>query len=1069
MLKKFFALSFVILSVSFVFAQSKIAVLPAAGRGKSAKMADSLTKEIKSVYRTVKNLNLIDADRVLTANERKDFQACSVRQKCVADRSKGINKVDMILFPVVRSKEGVFNVTLYIYSTKSGKRVAKPVVEGEEDIDAEDLAADIAAALIEASSDLTVESDETDGEDDEEDSAPAARGVTPQRETTPQREAAPKISPREQKNRLRAGFRAYKSGDAQAAAKSFREGGDESLAEMAEDVDDAVKNAKRLIGEKSYEDALKALNRVERKDFELREKGYKELQFIRETNRKRRYSEPSNADYTKARNAFKGIKKETTAIGEWKNSEVAKLEKNMKGELNERDNISRNFEKFERDQREKEKKMESDHLRKIEKMRSDLENLDSKYRGGLSDSEKEISLLNRKLEDSRSPEEIYKKEIEEDFKELDKKYKRAALEQRKQLMLAQRTAKAEIDKAEKNNETKIKEMEKRAADLDKSIQELSKEIEKLSNDFDRNEQREQQKFEKGISAFEATDRKDREEAEKKSSAEVEALNKEFEGFDKKIQVAAEKIDKLVQEISDYDEKQEVRLQKVQENADKKKEEFERKFDSERQAAENKAEQEYQKGQSALAKKIEAVESNILKIEDKIENYERNPQWKTEKANLQRATNELIKYEDSHEAFINKLIAPVVNAHKENIGKVDASFKSAETKIKKETAVFKQKKNAERAALDKEMKALERGKVAFEKQMQQKIKAAEARRDAALKQIDGRSVAREKEHEKQINLRKAQFNKTVGVKRTQLANLEKQIALNEANSEKQRVALATQLDRTRTLNEKKVSDLEIANEKQREAGEIAQEKERITIYQKYEQKMVADRKTLSAQITQLENKMRNFIAERGKEEATLRANIQNAEKQTDTMQAGWSSEAKKRLTTYNANLSNAEKREAAAKTRYEAALKNIENQYKAKINAVIQAASKRAFPSGSGADFKDERESNFEFSSFTKAINGTKAEAYSARGMEKLQAEDIAGARKDFFEALYADVQSKPALDGVAALEKTAGAMYDKALQMINDDPDASKRILIDLRKNLCPKSGYYLQVLALLEELRVGD
>ncbi len=1064
MLRKFFVLGFVILSISFVSAQSKIAVLPATGKGKSAQMAKSLAKEIKTIYKTVKDVNLIDAERVLSATERSDFDACSTKQKCVAERSKGISKVDMILFPVVRNKEGTFNVTLYIFSTKSGKRVAKPVVKGEEDIDAEDLAADIAAALIEASSNLSVETDETDSEEDEEDSGSSSSARTEKKE-----EVVEKVSPREQKNRIRAGFKTYKSGDAKGAAKLFREGGDETLAGMAEDIDNAVQNARKLIKDKDFGEAVKILNSVEGRDFELREKGYKELQFIKETNKKHKYNEPSDSDYTKVRNIFRDIKKDIKAVADWKNAEIAKLDDSMRGELKEKEKITRDFERFEKEQREKEKTMESDHLRKIEKMKSDLENLDSKYRDKISDIEREISSLNKKLEDGRSSEEVYKTDIENELKELDKKYKKLSLEQKKQLVMTQKQAKADIEKAEKDNEAKLKDIEKANADLDKKIQELSKEIEKLNNDFDKNEQRENQQFEKGLAALEATDRKDREDLEKKSTAEIETMNKELEEYDKKIQASSEKIDKLDREISDYVDKQDQRLQKVQENTDKKREELEKKFDTERQAAEGKAEQEYQKGQSALAKKIEVLESNILKIEDKVDAYEKDPQWKREKQNLKSATDELVKYEEAHDAFINKQIAPVVNAHKDNVAKLDASFKTLEGTIKKEIAAYKTKKSAERSALDKEVKALEKGKPAFEKQLQAKIKAATANREKAMKEIDNRSAARDKERESKSKGRKAEFDKTINAKRGQLAALEKQISANAANADKQRAALSDQLEKSRIANEKKLSDIEIANEKKRETNEAAQEKERLAIYQKYEQKMAADKKAVSAQITSLENNMKNLIAQRSKEENTLRANIQNAEKQTDTMQSGWANEAKKRLASYDTNLKNAEKREVAAKAKYEAALKNIENQYKSKVDTIIQTASKKASSGGSGAEFTVERDRNFEFSSFTKSINSTKADALSARGMEKLRSDDIAGARKDFFEALYADAESRSALDGLKEIEKTAAAMYDKAYKMVTEDPDMAKKILIDLRKNLSPKSEYYLKTLALLEELKAGE
>lgn len=1063
MFKKIVVLAFVILSVSYVAAQSKVAVLPVAGRGKAAQMAKSLTSEIKTIYKTVKEVELIDADRTLSGAERSDFLNCSTKWKCISERAKGVKGADMILFPLVRYKEGIFSVTLYIFSTKSGKRVAKPVVKGEEDIDAEDLAADIGAALIEASSNLSVESDGGDDDEEDEDSAPSAK-----REEVKE-EKIEKVSPREQKNRLRAGFKAYKAGDSKNAVKLFKEAGDESLAGMVEDIARAVEDAGRLIKNGDQSEAIRILGSIESRDLDLREKGYKELQFIKETEKKHRYNEPAPADYQKVRNIFRDIKKDITGVAGWKNSELSKLESSMRDQLREKEKITRDFEKFERDQREKEKQMEADHLKKIEKMRSDLENLDSKYRDKISDAEKEISVLTKRLEDGRSSEEIYKADIEKEHKELDKKYRKMALDIKRELILAQKQAKADIEKAEKETEDKLKALENANVELDKQIQALNREIEKMNGDFDKAEQRESQQYEKSLAAHEAKDRKDREDLEKKSSAEIETMNKELEEYDKKVQGFSEQIDKIDREISEYSDKQDVRLQKIQENTDKKREELEKKFDSERQAGENKAEEEYQKGQAALAKKIEQLESNILKIEDKVDNYDKNPQWIAERKNLKAATDELIKYEENHDKFINQKLAPIVSAHKANTDKLDASFKTFDANIKKEVAAFKTKKNSERAGIDKQLKALEKGRTAFEKGLQQKIKVATANREKEMKAIENRSVARDKEREAASKTRKAAFDKNIAAKRSQLAALEKQIGVNSANADKQRAALSDALEKSRIANEKKLSALEITSEKKREAMEVAQEKERLAVFQKYEQKYAADRKEISAKIAQIENGMRNLIAQRGKEESTLRANIENAEKQTDTMQAGWANEAKKRLSAYDANLKNAEKREIAAKSKYEQSQKSIENQYKSKVDAIIAAASKKAAAGGSVELFKVERNRNFEFSSFTKTINSTKADAYSARGMEKLRSEDIAGARKDFFDALYADPDSKSAVAGLAEIEKTAGTLYDRAYKVILDDPDMAKKILLDLRKNLSPVSEYYLKVLALLEELRVTD
>lgn len=1064
MFRKMMVLTAVVMMISSVYAEPKMAVLNPKGKEDASEFAKKLGKEIKLIFKTVKDVVLLDGDKVLSPNDKSALNSCSTKWKCVAEKSRSVKNVDFVLFPVVKMVYGAPNVSLYIFSTKSGAKVAKPVVKGEADTDAEDLAADIAGSLIDVASNLSSDAAIADDADDE-DGGSSSADSEPVKET-PKKAIETGLSEREKKNRLRSGFKAYKSGDAQSAVTLFTEGGDSISADLVNEIATSIEKAKQLLKEGNSSEAVKIVKRIENGDIQLREKGYKELQFIKETSKKNKYNEPTEADYTKVKNLFKDIKKDIRTVAEWKQQELSKLDDSMRDQLRERDKITRDFEKAEKSKREQEKQEEADHLKKIEKMKSDLENLDAKYRDKIGDVEREINSLNKKLDDSRAPEEVYKTDIENDQKELDKKYKKMTIDLKKELLMAQKQLKDETAKTEKEIETQLKDIEKANADLDRQIQALSKEIEKMSADFDKNEQKESQAFEKSLAAFEAADRKDRDDLEKKSTAEIEALNKETEVYDKKIQDLSAKIDALDREISEYTDKQEQRIQKMQEANDKKREELEKKFDTERSAAEAKAEKEYEKKQAELAKKIEILESSIIKIEDKVENYEKSAEWKNARKNLKDATDELVKFEEGHDKFIAKETGPIVENHKKAGEELDGAFKKFEGTVKKEIADYKAKKGSEKAALDKELKALEKGRGAFEKGLQKKIADANTARENAMKAIEKRSVKRDSDREAQSKARKAEFDKSLEAKRKQLASLEKQIAANSANAEKTRNALTDKLDKFRVASEKKISDLEIANEKKKEALELQQEKERQTIYQKYEQKAEQARKDILAKISQLENNMKNLVGQRGKEETTLRANIEAAEKQTDTMQSGWATDAKKRLATYEANLKAAEKREVAAKAKYESSKKSIDNQYKSKVDALIQKASGKNIP---GEAFKVERDRNFEFSAYTKMINAVKAEAYIASAKEKLAGDDITGARKDVFDAIYADSDSNAGTEALKEIEKAAGALYERAYQAVTEDPETAKKILIKLRKELDPYSPYYLKVLALIEDLKLGE
>lgn len=1065
MFKKMLVFTVAFLLISSIYAEPKMAVLNPKGKEDSSEFAKKLGKEMKLIFKTVKDVTLVDGDKVLSPNDKSAFNSCSTKWKCAGEKSRAVKNVDFILFPVVKMLNGAPSISLYIFSTKSGAKVAKPVVKGEADTDAEDFAADIAAALIDVSSNLSADGSMGDDADDE-DGGESVSSDSKEEKETPKKAVETGLSDREKKNRLRSGFKAYKTGDAQTAITLFTEGGDEISAGSVEEISSSIEKAKQLLKDGNSSEAVKVVKRLEDKDIQLREKGYKELQFIKETSKKNRYNEPTEADYTKVKNIFKEIKKDIRTVAEWKQAELDKLDESMRDQLKERDKTTRDFEKSEKNQREQEKQAEADHLKKIEKMKSDLENLDSKYRDKMGDIEREISSLNKKLDDSRAPEEVYKAEIEADQKELDKKYKKMTLDLKKELLMAQKQLKEETAKTEQEIATQLKSIEKANADLDKQIQVMSKEIEKMSSDFDKNEQKESQTFEKSLAAFEATDRKDRDALEKKSTEEINALNKETEVYDKKVQDLSQKVDVFDREISEYVDKQEQRIQKMQEANDKKREEFEKKFDIDRSAAEAKAEKEYEKKQAELAKKIEVLESSIIKIEDRVENYEKNSEWLNARKNLKAATDELVKFEEGHDKFIAKETGPIVESNKKAGDELDSAFKKFEASVKKEIADFKSKKGGEKSTVEKELKALEKGRVAFEKALQKKIADANTARENGLKAIDKRSAARDADREAQSKARKAAFDKNLEAKKKQLSSLEKQIAANSANAEKTRNALTDKLDKFRVTSEKKIGELEIGNEKKKEALELQQEKERQGLFQKYEQKAEQARKDILAKIGQLENNMKVFVSQRGKEETTLRSNIEAAEKQTDTMQSGWGTEAKKRLSTYEANLKNAEKREIAAKAKYDASKKSIDGQYKSKVDALIQKASGKT---SAGEAFKVERDRNFEFSAYTKMINSIKAEAYIASAKEKLNGDDIAGARKDVFDAIYADSENPAGAEALKLIEKTAGALYERAYQAVSEDPETAKKILIKLRKELDPYSAYYLKVLALIEDLKLGE
>jgi hypothetical protein len=358
MAKKSFLIVFILMASFILSAEAKMAVVPAAADGESASMAKSLSKEFKNVYNVVKNVTLSDIEAAAAGK----FKKCGTKLKCARDAAKSYKKAEYILFPMVKTADDGYTVTLYVFAAKTGKNAAKPIVNAKSDTDAEDLASEVAAKLNEVTADLSA-----DGGSDEEASEEPA-------------EEAPKMTEREKKEVLRSAFKAYKAGKGKEAVDLFKKSENIEYADMTTEIQDAINEAKSLIKNGDASGAASALKKVEKKDFELREKGAKELQFIKETNKKRKYNEPTSDDYAKARRTFKSIKKDMKVISAWRDGEMKKLESSMAGKVDEQKFLNEKFEQDEAKQHKAEKKQDRELKKKIETLKDNIENLDAIYR-----------------------------------------------------------------------------------------------------------------------------------------------------------------------------------------------------------------------------------------------------------------------------------------------------------------------------------------------------------------------------------------------------------------------------------------------------------------------------------------------------------------------------------------------------------------------------------------------------------------------------------------------------------------------------------------------------------------
>ena len=266
--KSLFFVFALFVSLSLFAAEPKMLVAPAAGEDDAAEMAKNLSKEFKILYKTVKGAKLSDVE----AGAAAKFKKCGAKLKCARDEAKKIKKSQFVLFPIVKTTDEGYSAILYIFD-KNGKIAKKQNVGVGGDIDAEDFASEVAAKLMEAIAKLDEGAEEEGGDEEEE--------AAPQKE-----EEVKQMSDREKKEVLRSAFKAYKAGKGKEAAALFRKAESVSYAETVEEVMQALDDAKSLAKGGDASRAVDTVNKVEKKDFELREKGYKELQFVSKASRK---------------------------------------------------------------------------------------------------------------------------------------------------------------------------------------------------------------------------------------------------------------------------------------------------------------------------------------------------------------------------------------------------------------------------------------------------------------------------------------------------------------------------------------------------------------------------------------------------------------------------------------------------------------------------------------------------------------------------------------------------------------------------------------------------------------
>ncbi|MGI6393739.1 MAG: hypothetical protein ACOX2F_03235 [bacterium] len=445
--------------------------------------------------------------------------------------------------------------------------------------------------------------------------------------------------------------------------------------------------------------------------------------------------------------------------------------------------------------------------------------------------------------------------------------------------------------------------------------------------------------------------------------------------------------------------------------------------------------------------------------------ERNRELAKLKAELVKVSRTLAAHEKSHDAFVQKEIAKVDAKYEQMLNELDMKLASENQRLQNENKAFAAKKKQEKAEADRKFKLFLADKGKFKANNDRLIKQAQVDRD---KKIAARKTERTK-LQQQWDREKAAREAALGRKTAGLK------ARYEANN-KQIDALTGQIENANNVGQRKLEETKsrhfAASKKQetvwqRNAGAKEQwyEKTKQAIVDKYDKMELKEKQDRDAQKKQMIAKRDRLLVEKEKRKEKRqqildreRVNSEKARAQSDAQLAKIKDEVDK-MKSQRAALTEKDKEVAKAKK------EEAQKKYNDMINK-INAAELKQVQAKFKKEYDEERSREVQATGVTKKIASVIAEAYAKSGLEKLDKNDIALARKDFVDALYADKDNKTAKEGLKAISTKAQAMYWDASGSKDSNKAKAIKILEMLMKSLLPTDEFYLKSMLLLEELK---
>lgn len=1095
-LSKIFCISAVLFVSLNLLAAPKIAVLPIGANSEAKEdAAGDVEKKAKPGLEAIEGIDM-DA---LSKKERRDVLDCEGEATCM-HRAVKSNGADYFIIPVVaKYNEDDDEVTLEI-SICDAKKVLK---DGERIGPASPKkTANLLVKFVDNVAGRIMKKAGKSAKADDEEKARSDKKTkktykSDEEEIDAIVDSASIDDEPSAQELLEKGYRSYRDGDLDLAQKNFERAGkrDVTAKKLAGAVKEVIQKKKEALSyaqEKRYDDAMRLIEEVLKRDLGIRTVGNKDGFFTNEKKARILYEDPSQIEMKKVDAIHRNFVKKIEDARQGKIKKVAEVEKALNEKIVAREAKIKEMVDAEKTQELKEKTYEADLKKRITELKYKWEKEDGTLEQQIVAIESKLTMLEQKEKGViKVSTEKRDKERADELAAVDKKYQedRKKLTAERELFFNRQ--KEEAGKGGDKVEKELAALTKQKKEKEDKVVEIDKKLQAAQEEFDKGAKNKEGENEAVKMKNEDEDRKFLVEVEKEYQKKFDELNQRLSEFDSKESIKKEDLTKFDKEIEDYMSKNAEAMGKFQEALEKERDELDKAYKEKKASAQTDFETQYKARLDELTAKKTDIDAKIAAWDADTEKMKQDKEGELLAANkaddVKKATAKIDKDRKGEKSKLEKeqkKVAADLSSHEKGkeesqmnaVMAIDmdfeAKFMDVDTRQAKENDRlnklnndFRKKKLDDKKRYEENFQRFLKDKDAYKKNIQKMIESAQRERDAkiAKRKEDREKLTQSwgKDHEKA----KVDMDRKLEADRKMKERLAKEIEDLSMKIEQVNAKWAKEQEDLR-VKQQEAADKFTASWKERsDALEKDYADKKDGVAKKYE-KIETDEKNANKDLkAKLELEIDGLLKEKNRRKESRQGVLNDEKNKYEELKKQWAVDKdrrKKELEKFKADSDaglKGEKDQVLEKKReiekrYEEEIKRINEEETAQMQAQFRDVSKEV------------SKLELAFSKVTSEIEALKADILAKQGLQYLQKEDLIAARRAFANAVYLDRENQTATDGLKAIETTAKSMYWKAYGVRDTNKKEARKVFEALVKTLMPSSEYFIKAKTALEEIK---